>query len=111
MVSARRPFDSGGPFVVACEDLVCSAGRLRRGADFPTEGLTPHDLLLLWVALQIDVADHAVLENVPTHADPDPARMSPEQRLELAAPTALPSIVTPDPPRAASAIPKRVTRR
>jgi len=90
-VSARRPFDPAGHFVVACEELVCAAGRLRRGAPFPIGGMSSQDLLQLWVALQID--------NAPS---PDPDAMT---EAELEAATAPAPAPAPSPP------PKRHTRR
>lgn len=58
MIAVRQAYDPEAPFIVASEELVCGARRLRRGEPFPWRelGVAEHDLMTLWVALKVDVA-------------------------------------------------------
>lgn len=63
--------------MVACTELVCHAGRLKHGAPFPTDGLTPLDLFQLWQANQIDNATEAPAK---PGKPPKPQRSQPAAR-------------------------------
>ena len=70
MSGTRVPFDPSLPFIVATQDLPCGSWRGQRGDAFPWRdlGVSPNDLLTLWVAHKVDTV--APIEIVPRDLAP-----------------------------------------
>lgn len=83
MIAVRQAYNPEAPFIVASEELVCGARRLRRGEPFPWRdlGIAEHDLMALWIALKVDVAP-----SLPETSTDREIHVTPSARVDLEPP-------------------------